>query len=81
MLQSLARLPQLPADARVCCAHEYTLSSLNFARAVDPENTARAAYEQACLRLREQGLPTLPANLGQERLINPFLRSRRHACS
>ena len=79
MLQSLDRLSQLPADTRVCCAHEYTLSNLKFARAVDPENTALAAYEQACLRLREQGLPTLPANLGQERLINPFLRSRSSA--
>ena len=26
--------------------------------------------------MREQGLPTLPANLANERHINPFLRSR-----
>ncbi len=76
MLQSLDRLSQLPADTRVCCAHEYTLSNLRFARAVEPENAALAAYEQACRALREQGLPTLPARLGTELEINPFLRSR-----
>ena len=76
MLQSLDRLGQLPADTRVCCAHEYTLSNLRFARAVEPDNAALAAYEQACHALRAQGLPTLPARLGTELDINPFLRSR-----
>ena len=76
MLASLDRLAQLPADTRVCCAHEYTLSNLRFARAVEPDNGPLAAREQACLTLRAQGLPTLPARLGQELDINPFLRSR-----
>ena len=76
MLASLDRLARLPADTRVCCAHEYTLSNLRFARAVEPDNPQLAAYEQACLALRAQGLPTLPAPLGQELDINPFLRSR-----
>ena len=76
MLSSLDRLAALPASTRVCCAHEYTLSNLRFARAVEPDNSALAAYEQACLTLREQGQPTLPSTLGQELAINPFLRSR-----
>ena len=76
MLASLDTLSALPDDTRVCCAHEYTLSNLRFARAVEPGNDGLARYEQECIALREQGLPTLPANLANERHINPFLRSR-----
>ena len=79
MLQSLDKLAQLPADTRVCCAHEYTLSNLRFAQAVEPDNAHLTAYFQACQALRAQGTPTLPAPLGQELEINPFLRSRHSA--
>ncbi|MBM3386756.1 MAG: hydroxyacylglutathione hydrolase [Betaproteobacteria bacterium] len=75
MLHSLQRLAALPADTRVCCAHEYTLANLRFARAAEPDNAAVVAHEALCLRLRAQGLPTLPARLGTELHINPFLRS------
>jgi hydroxyacylglutathione hydrolase len=39
MLASLDRLATLPDDTRVYCAHEYTLSNLRFAAAVEPRNT------------------------------------------
>jgi hydroxyacylglutathione hydrolase len=81
MLHSLDRLAALPDDTRICCAHEYTLSNLRFAMAVDPENLALKSYAQACTRLREQNQPTLPALLSTERAINPFLRSRSNAVS
>lgn len=76
MRDSLERLAALPSDTRVCCAHEYTLSNLRFARAVEPDNRALADYEQTCKGLRERDVPTLPARLGSELEINPFLRSR-----
>jgi hydroxyacylglutathione hydrolase len=83
MLASLDTLAALPADTRVCCAHEYTLSNLRFALAVEPHNTDLQAYETHCQSLRAQGTPTLPARLGTELQINPFLRARhpdvRHA--
>lgn len=79
MLDSLDRLSHLPADTRVCCAHEYTLSNLRFARAVEPDNLQLAAYEKTCRALREQGLATLPTQMGKELEINPFLRSRSSA--
>ncbi len=84
-LQSLAALPQ---RTRVCCAHEYTLSNLRFAREVDPDNAALAAYAGWCEAERAAGRPTLPGRLGTELRINPFLRcadpalheaARRHA--
>jgi hydroxyacylglutathione hydrolase len=81
MLQSLDKLAALPANTRVCAAHEYTLSNLKFALAVDPDNAALDAYYRACMQLREQGLPTLPVSLSNEQAINPFLRSRSRAVS
>ena len=76
MLASLDALAALPEGTRVCCAHEYTLSNLRFARAVEPGNAALADYQRRCEALRAQGQPTLPSTLGLERAINPFLRSR-----
>jgi len=76
MLDSLDRLAALPAHTRVCCTHEYTLSNLRFARAVEPDNQALAAYASQCESLRQRNLPTLPSSMGLELTINPFLRSR-----
>lgn len=74
MHASLARLAALPSHTRVCCAHEYTLSNLRFAAAVEPGNAEIAAHAEACRVLRERGLPTLPSSIGREREINPFMR-------
>lgn len=75
MHASLARLAALPADTLVCCAHEYTLSNLKFALAVEPGNADLVSYHAQCSARRERGLPSLPVPLGTERRINPFLRS------
>ncbi|MDM4765935.1 hydroxyacylglutathione hydrolase [Pelomonas sp. SE-A7] len=74
MVQSLDRLIALPAETRVCCAHEYTLSNLRFAQAVEPGNADLAAYVDWCQAQRAKSLPTLPSSIGTERRINPFLR-------
>ena len=79
MLASLDALAALPADTRVCCAHEYTLGNLRFACAVEPGNRVLADYQRHCQQLREAGQPTLPSSIGTERAINPFLRSREPA--
>jgi hydroxyacylglutathione hydrolase len=74
MHASLGRLAALPGDTRVCCAHEYTLSNLRFARAVEPGNAALADYSAWCEATRARQLPTLPSNIARERAVNPFLR-------
>ena len=76
MLASMDRLAALPSDTQVCSAHEYTLSNLRFACAVEPRNIALQAYTAHCQQLRAEGKPTLPAQLGNELQINPFLRAR-----
>ena len=79
MLASLDSLAALPDNTRICCTHEYTLSNLKFACAVEPGNTALQQYFAHCRQLRADGLPTLPSNMALERQINPFLRSREPA--
>ena len=79
MLASLDALAALPPDTRVCAAHEYTLSNLHFAAAVEPGNQALADYTRQCEQLRAQGQPTLPSTIATECAINPFLRSREPA--
>jgi hydroxyacylglutathione hydrolase len=77
MLQSMDKLAALPSKTRVCCAHEYTLSNLKFANAVEPDNLVLKDYISKCQQLRAQNLPTLPAELGNELQINPFMRTRK----
>ena len=79
MLASLDALAALPGNSRVCCTHEYTLSNLRFARAVEPHNVELAHYQAQCVTLRENNQPTLPSTLALELQINPFLRTRQSA--
>lgn len=76
MYSSLMRLATLPDDTLVCCAHEYTLANLAFARQVDPSNRELETWAEEALRLRRAGHPTLPVSLGREQRVNPFLRCR-----
>jgi hydroxyacylglutathione hydrolase len=71
---SLSRLTALPAATRVCCGHEYTLSNLKFAAAVEPGNADITQYTASCVALRADDLPTLPSTIGLEQRVNPFLR-------
>jgi len=75
MLDSLTRLAALPDDTRVCCTHEYTLSNLRFAVAVEPHNADLSSYQLRCQAQRAKNFPTLPSSIGLEKRINPFLRT------
>lgn len=76
MLASLTELAALPDDTLVCCAHEYTLSNLRFAVAVEPNNPDLLDHQAFCVDRRQQGMPTVPTRIELERRINPFLRTR-----
>lgn len=76
MHHSLSRLASLPDDTLVCCAHEYTLSNLRFAAAVEPDNPRIDAHRLHCVEKRQRNLPTLPSSIGLEKAINPFLRTQ-----
>lgn len=75
MLHSLGRLAGLPPTTLVYCAHEYTLSNLKFAVAVEPNNPATAARLAQVAALRQANHATVPSMLAEEIATNPFLRS------
>lgn len=74
MHASLQSIATLPGNTRIACAHEYTLSNLKFAQAVEPSNGRLLQYRSQCETLRQQQRPTLPSRLDVELAINPFLR-------
>ncbi|NIE76960.1 hydroxyacylglutathione hydrolase [Pantoea sp. Tr-811] len=75
MQPALARLAALPAHTEVYCAHEYTLSNLRFAKAVEPSNPHVLQRFEDVTRLRADNRITLPSTIGLERQTNPFLRT------
>ncbi|MGK5026213.1 hydroxyacylglutathione hydrolase [Janthinobacterium sp. RB2R34] len=79
MADSLGKLAALPDDTLVYCAHEYTLSNLRFASAVEPGNLALQERLAVDTEKRQQGLPTVPSTVGLEKATNPFLRYREPA--
>jgi hydroxyacylglutathione hydrolase len=74
LYDSVSRLTGLPDATRVCAAHEYTLSNLRFAKAVEPHNPDLARYQAHCEALRARNEATLPSTISVEKAINPFLR-------
>lgn len=72
---SLERLAALPDATLVYCAHEYTLSNLRFAQAVEPQNKDIAERLDQVTRWRAENRISLPSNLALERRTNPFLRT------
>jgi hydroxyacylglutathione hydrolase len=75
MAASLAKLAALPDATLVYCAHEYTLSNLRFAEAVEPGNRALQMRVANDSTLRGANLPTIPSNISIEKATNPFLRA------
>jgi hydroxyacylglutathione hydrolase len=74
MAASLQKLADLPRDTQVYCGHEYTLSNIRFARAVEPGNQELLKREKTVEASVKQHIPTLPSTIEQEKATNPFLR-------
>lgn len=79
MYDSLQQINALPANTQLYPAHEYTLSNLAFAHAVEPENTQIVERTQQAEYLLSDDRPTLPTQLAEERTFNPFLRVEQAA--
>ena len=79
MQRSLDKLDPLGDDIQVYCAHEYTRDNCRFALAVEPDNPTLQEWAAEVDRRRKDDRITLPVRLGQERAVNPFLRTRKPA--
>lgn len=71
---SLKGMRELPDATTVYCAHEYTESNAKFAVSVEPGNTNLMERFVQVKELRARGEPTVPTQIGLEKLTNPFLR-------
>jgi hydroxyacylglutathione hydrolase len=74
MQTSLAKLKALPSHTKVFCAHEYTMSNIRFALAVEPGNAALKKRAEADGARREKNIPTVPFTIADEVATNPFMR-------
>lgn len=78
MFESIQKISALPDNTLICCAHEYTLSNLEFAHTLWPEESKITAYLSEIRQLRAKSQSSLPTTLGLERTINLFLRCHEH---
>ena len=76
MFASLAKFASLPDTTAVYCAHEYTEANGRFALSVEPDNAALVERMAEVVRLRAEGIATVPTNMGAERATNPFVRAK-----
>ena len=79
MWNSLLKLKLLPDDTTVYCGHEYTLSNAKFSIHIDPNNQLLKQAYNDINNKRNEGLPTIPFLLGDEKKINPFLRANENS--
>lgn len=76
MYQSFVKIAALPDETLVCCAHEYTLANMKFARSILPHDSLINDYYNKVNDLRARKEKTLPVFLKNERHINLFLRTQ-----
>lgn len=74
MHAALTKLGKLPGDTRVYCGHEYTVSNIKFACAVETGNAELEQWAKAAAALRAKDEPTLPSTIEKELRANPFMR-------
>lgn len=80
MYESLGFFKELPDATQMYAAHEYTLTNCAFVDSVlKNENSdfshSFKRYAEKMVHLREQGVPTIPFNLKEQKQFNPFLNS------
>ncbi|NOT66315.1 MAG: hydroxyacylglutathione hydrolase [Methylotenera sp.] len=76
--QSLQKLAALPKKTKVYCTHEYTLTNIQFALTLEPNNQALVERLSQTQKLRDLGRPSLPTTIAFELATNPYLRCNSH---
>lgn len=70
----IKKLSPLPDNTDVYCGHEYATSNLKFGVFIEPENKACQEKLAWVIQRREEGLPSVPSTIGEEKAYNPFMR-------
>ena len=81
MYQSVMKIKSLPDSVKIFCGHEYTESNLKFCLAYDKDNNHLKKRETVIKKLRNNGLPTVPTTVYEEKQTNIFFRCDDKAIS
>ena len=76
MFESLNKLNSLPENTKIYSAHEYTESNLEWAMSLKSNDIFINQRLKLVQKKRENGLPSLPSTLSEERKTNLFLRAK-----
>ena len=74
MFEALKKISKFPKNTKVYCGHEYTLSNIEFALEVDPNNKKLKSEFEHVQSLVKSNTPSLPTTIEKELDLNPFLR-------
>ena len=74
MFSTLQKLLALPDNTFIHCAHEYTMSNLEFCLDLEPQNLKLRKIHRELSILRSQNQATVPFLLGEQKQLSPFLR-------
>tara|TARA_Y100001970_G_scaffold148143_1_gene181814 strand:- start:726 stop:1442 length:717 start_codon:yes stop_codon:yes gene_type:complete len=76
MFDSINKLKKLPPKTKIYCGHEYTLQNSNFCIMHDPKNLKLKNKILDIKKRLDDGLPTLPTVLEDEKECNIFLKAK-----
>lgn len=79
MWASLQKISALPGNTQIYCGHEYTLANGKFCQAVEKDNQDIARRIADVKKMTDNGKPSLPTTLEQEKKTNVFLRTGKAA--
>lgn len=74
MLRSLKKFVNLPPQTQVYCAHEYTMSNLQFCVDLEPKNEELLKVYQDVQQQRRLHKPTVPFTMAEQISLSPFFR-------
>ncbi len=75
MYASLQKLAALPDETRIYPGHNYTEENLRFALTLSPENELLKKKLSEVRLNTQQGRPTVPSTIAEEKQHNPFLKA------
>ena len=76
MFKSLKKLNALPANTKIYSAHEYTENNLKWALSLEPNDISIIKRLRLVKNKLQQGLPSLPSTISEERKTNLFLKAK-----
>ncbi len=81
MFNSVNKIKSLPDDVKIFCGHEYTEGNLKFCLSYDDKNDHLKKRAVEIKTLRDNGRPTVPTTVLNEKNTNIFFRCDNKAIS